>query len=30
LQFEEPIVVVMNGMTREGMIFKPGREVAYN
>jgi hypothetical protein len=30
LQFEEPIVVVMNGMTREGMIFKPCREVAYN
>jgi CheY-like chemotaxis protein len=25
LQFDEPAVVMMNGMTREGMIFKPGR-----
>jgi CheY-like chemotaxis protein len=24
LQFDEPTVVMMNGMTREGMIFKPG------
>jgi CheY-like chemotaxis protein len=29
LQFEEPIVVVMNGMTREGMIFKPGVEAPH-
>ncbi len=27
LQFEKPAVVVMNGMTREGMILKPGYEV---
>jgi hypothetical protein len=26
LRFDEPLVVVMNGMTREGMIFKPGME----
>ena len=26
LQFEHPIVVVMNGMAREGMIFKPGQD----
>ncbi len=26
LQFKDSIVVVMNGMTREGMIFKPGEE----
>jgi hypothetical protein len=25
LQFADPVVVVMNGMTREGMIFKPGQ-----
>ena len=24
LQFEKPIVVAMNGMSREGMVFKPG------
>ena len=24
LRFEEPVVVMMNGMTREGVIFKPG------
>jgi hypothetical protein len=27
LQFKDSIVVVMNGMTREGMIFKPGEEL---
>ncbi|ABF39285.1 response regulator receiver protein [Candidatus Koribacter versatilis Ellin345] len=26
LRFDQPATVVMNGMTREGMIFKPGQE----
>ena len=26
LRLEQPAVVVMNGMTREGMVFKPGRD----
>ncbi len=29
LQFATPMVVAMNGMTREGVIFKPGAEAAH-
>jgi hypothetical protein len=25
LRFDEPLLVIMNGKAREGMIFKPGR-----